>query len=423
MIELTSGDLEEVLTLVTGQQEETPGEILHVARREQPSLVATLLSAWEREGRDLGPALSHELRQQRARTDFYRGVQAGLGRAWPEAVPLKGLEVADRYPDALVRYMNDLDYWFPQRDRLWEAAGLLLANGWSMHTATFMLAGGDLQFLLSLRRLPEDPYALPYGIELSTTPLVGDRIGVPVRTALPALCADPVVKNLVALLFERFEQPYRARDLVDAAVLLTGAPRRLLASCALAVHELALWPEYAELAALLEESPFTVPRLPGDERALVRASRMWRRATAASGLRRPFGLAVTALQNGMMNGSAGVLGRRAWDAVSRRMSPRAALDAGLPLFALPVEGDDLRAEGLTLIERDGVLWAHTPVGGFVLVHGDEIDEELLAGAKVTGGMREEPQGEKAADGVREEPQGEKAAGGEHEEPRGKEDRG
>ncbi|MFC6086178.1 nucleotidyltransferase family protein [Sphaerisporangium aureirubrum] len=383
MAGLTSGELEEVLASVTGQEMETPGEILHVARRSQPSFVATLLSAWEGEGRDLGPGLSHELEQLRVRTAFYRDLRARLASEWRDPVSMKGLEIADRYPEPLMRYMNDLDYWVPEEDRLWGIARWLIEDGWAVHSATFMRQDGGLHLIVSMRRFPEDPYALSYGVELGTLALLGDRIGVPSRTRLPAACAEPLAKNLIMMLMERFEQPFRARDLVDAAVLLDGAPSAAVKACALAVHELALWPEYAELVALLEQTPLEVPRLPGDLRTLSVAAQARRRATAAGGLRQPFNFALTNLQNRMMNGTSGVLSRRAWGLAERRLDARAALRAGLLLFALPVETGRL-AERATLYERGGTLWADTPVGSFVLVHGDEIDESALEGAKATG---------------------------------------
>ncbi|WP_433071255.1 hypothetical protein [Nonomuraea sp. CA-218870] len=366
--EVGAEQLVATLELITGEEMETPGEVLHVARREQPSLVATLLSAWESEGRRLSPALAHELEQQRGRMAFYRGQWARLPA---RPVSLKGLEFADRYPGGLVRYMNDLDLWVPDRDRLWALTGWLLGEGWSMHTATFVRFGGDMEMIVSLRRLPDDPYGLPYGIELSTVAYLGDGIGAPHRADAPA---DPVVKNLLALLYERFEQRYRARDVVDAALLLGGAGGAALARCAEAVGRAELWPEYAELARLLRHSPFEAPELPGDRRAQVRQSRARRRVRMLRALRRPVRLAATTLQL-----------RRPGAAVLERLSPRAALGAGLILFALPVEGGE-RTDALTLREYGGALWAHTPVGRFILVHGTEVDEALLAGAEPVGAL-------------------------------------
>ncbi|GAA1265397.1 hypothetical protein GCM10009677_16770 [Sphaerisporangium rubeum] len=380
---LTSGELEDVLVAVTGQEVETPGEILHVTRREQPSFLATLLSAWERDGRDIGPGLTYELTQLRRRTEFYQEVRGRLAREWDDPVSLKGLEVADRYPAPLLRYMNDLDYWVPEQERLWGMARRLVDDGWAVHSATFLRYDGELHVIVSMRRFPEDPYALSYGVEIGTPALLGDRLGVPTRMRLPAPCADPVAKNLVAMLMERFEQPFRARDLVDASVLLGDAPPASVKSCALAVHELGLWPEYAELVELLGRTPLEVPRLPGDLRTLSVAARARRRATTAGALRRPLDFALKGLQNHMMTGGSGLLSRRAWGLAERRLDARAALKAGLLLFALPVD-TGRRAPRAELYDRGGTLWADTPVGSFVLVHGDEIDEDALDGAKATG---------------------------------------
>ncbi|GII62167.1 hypothetical protein Skr01_22520 [Sphaerisporangium krabiense] len=385
MIGLTSGELEEILATVTGQDMETPGEVLHVTRTEQPSFLATLLSAWERDGRELGPGLSHELSRFRGRMAFYRDLQERIAARFGDPVTFKGLEVAARYPEPLVRTMNDLDYWVPDEDRVWPIVTWLVEEGWALHSATFLKFEGRLQFLVSMRRQADDPYGLPYAVELSTMAMLADRVGVPARRALPPPCEEPIAKNLVALLLERFEQPFRARDLVDAAVQLDGAPRHVLNSCALAVHEIGLWPEYAELAGLLDAASLEVPRLPGDLRTLTRAGRARRRATAARGLRRPMSFALLELQNRMMAGRSGPIGRRAWRLTESRVSGRTALEAGLVLFALPVAGDH-HAERATLRERGGTLWADTPAGGFVLVHGEEIDEAALEGAQAVGGL-------------------------------------
>ncbi|MEU9884981.1 hypothetical protein [Sphaerisporangium sp. NPDC051011] len=391
MIGLTSGELEEILATVTGQDMETPGEVLYVARTDQPSFVATLLSAWERDGRELGPGLAHDLAQYRGRVAFYRDLHARIGATFGNPVTFKGLEVAAHYPEPLVRTMNDLDYWVPEQDRVWSMVSWLVEDGWGVHSATFLKFEGRLEFMVSMRRLPDDPYGLPYTVELSTLAMLGDRVGIPARRALPPPCEEPVAKNLVALLLERFEQPFRARDLVDAALQLTGAPKNVLNACALAVHEVGLWPEYAELASLLEAASLDVPPLPGDLRALTRIGRARRRVTAARGLRRPIDLALLELQNRMMAGRSGALGRRAWQLTERKVDSRTALEAGLVLFALPVAGDHY-AETATLRERGGTLWADTPVGGFVLVHGDEIDEAALEGAEATGGLDAEDSG-------------------------------
>ncbi|MEO3808448.1 hypothetical protein ABGB17_05540 [Sphaerisporangium sp. B11E5] len=383
MAGLTSGELEDVLAAVTPQEMETPGEILYVTRHQQPSFLATLLSAWDRDGRDIGPGLSYELEQLRRRSAFYQELRGRLAREWRDPVSMKGLEVADRYPEPLLRYMNDLDYWVPEQERLWGIAGWLIDDGWAVHSATFLRHEGELHVIVSMRRFPEDPYALSYGVEIGTPALLGDRVGVPTRVRLPAACAEPIAKNFVAMLMERFEQPFRARDLVDAAVLLGDAPSAAVKSCALAVHELGLWPEYAELVALLERTPLEVPRLPGDLRTLSLAAQARRRATAAGALRQPFSFALMSLQNRMMTGASGMLSRRAWGLAERRLDARAALKAGLLLFALPVD-TGRRAPRATLYERDGTLWADTPIGSFVLVHGEEIDEEALEGARATG---------------------------------------
>ena len=145
---------------------------------------------------------------------------ADLAVRAPGLIPIKGLEVAALYPDGFVRTMNDLDYLASAQSDVWAAVAALTSDGWSIDTATFSHFDDGLQVMVSMRRTPEDPYQLPYGVEIATSYALGDLGGVGPLADLPTQWRRPPIKNLLMLLYERFEQLYRARDLIDAALLV-----------------------------------------------------------------------------------------------------------------------------------------------------------------------------------------------------------
>lgn len=350
-MELDADSLVRALAVCCGEEPAGPEEAVWLCRKQQPSFLATLCSAWD----GLNDGLAFELASQRARNDFYRVLAASLDS--PEAIPLKGLEVGRLYPDGWVRYMNDLDYHVARPEALWEVAASLLEREWTLDSGTFTRVNNSLQVLLSFRLPHPDRYQLPYGVELTTYVSLGDLGAVP---PVLALTPDLVpVKNLVMLLFERFEQPFRARDLVDGALLIesvdVGAIERVL-------DRLDLWPEYAELASLLSRAELaSPPRIPGD---VVARSRRRRAVRAVKASLSPAGLARRTQQRMVARGLPAV-GRRAFE----RVGARWALDSGLLCFGLPVPGS---AERVRVGGRDDLTWIDTPVGRFLLTPGDEL---------------------------------------------------
>jgi len=335
-MELTSEQLLRALTVCCGEEPEDPAEAVVLVHRSQPSLAATLWSAWEAEGKALNPALSYELAVVRGRIEYYRALASRLRAHVPGLVPVKGLEVADRYPAGLARAMNDLDFVAPVEADLWRAVRLLLDEGWDLHTATFTYFAGALRVLVSLRRPNEDEYALPYGVEVATYVTLGDMGGVAPLVGLPEACRrSPVLKNAMMLLYERFEQPYRARDLVDATLLLGSLDANETAAWRRVVGSLGLWSEYAELVRLVEAAGFAeLPAAPPG--AWIRPVTRVRRAAHGLGLLR-YPVAGTAkhLQRRHVAGRSGVTGRRAWQLAQRRLPVGTAVREGLLAFGLP----------------------------------------------------------------------------------------
>jgi len=212
----------EVDGLATDRETAKLAEIVVLLRHAQPTFAPTVLSAWQAEGRELSPAMLLELDAARARVDHYRSVDASLASKVPGLTAVNGLEINDLYPGGLARHMNDLDYVASAESDLWQATDYLMLNGWELHTATFSYFGGSVQVMVSLRRPNEDLYQLPYGVELTTYYSPGNYGAIRPLVRLEPEWRVPAVKNILMLLYERYEQRFRARDLVDA-VLLHGA--------------------------------------------------------------------------------------------------------------------------------------------------------------------------------------------------------
>jgi hypothetical protein len=386
---LSSAALVRALGVVVGEELEAPYEVL-IALRQQPQLAATIYSAWREEGMALNPALAWELEVQTERNAFYRDLQRRLQRLHPSAVPMKGLEVADLYPPGLVRYMNDLDYLVDE-PTLWRIARMLMDEDWRLHTASFLRIDGDLHLVLSLWFPQRDPWALPHFVELTTFAAFGDLAGVAPRVALPATCGRPAVKNLVMLLYERLEQPYRARDLVDGTVEFQAADEATLATLWLVVDELALWPECLELLDLLAAAGLPGPSPPPRRMRRRLSTRAGRLSTRAARFRRPVDGALQHLQHHLIKDRLGRFERRIWSVAQHRVPVGRALDAGLVAFGLPLDdqvatgaGDrgvgrpGPPGDGIAVLRQEGdAVWALTPVGQFLLVPGEEVLEESV----------------------------------------------
>jgi hypothetical protein len=374
---LTADDALSALAACCGEEPEGPAEAVMLVRQSQPSFAATLFSAWQAEGADLDPGLKHDVDVAAARNDRYRAVAAELMRQVPALVPVKGLEVAQLYPPGVVRAMNDIDFIAPGEPELWRAIGFLLDAGWDMHTATFLRVRGTLHILASLRRPHESPYVLPYGVEVATYAALGDLARVPPLVALPAEWRSPAVKNTVMLLFERFEQPYRARDLVDASLLLGPATDDERAGIAAAVARLGLQPEYTELAGLVAGTSLpALPALPGPTGGPAR-TRLRRLARAGGLLRRPLLGTARHLQRRTIAGTSRWFEHRPWAGVQHRLAVRSALRGGLLAFGLPLDGTPPRGDSAVIHQRSDMCWADTPVGRFLLTIGDDVDEDAM----------------------------------------------
>jgi hypothetical protein len=381
---LTADDLVDVLIACSGGEidglaadRESAGlaEIVLLLRHAQPMFAATVLSAWQACGSELSPALLLELEMARTRVDYYRSVDASLTSKVPDLISVNGLEIADLYPSGLLRNMTDLDYVAEVESDLWQACEQLIRDGWELETATFCYFRGSPQIMVSLTRQHEDPYQLPYGVEVATYFAAGNYGAIRPLMHLRAQWRAPAVKNILMLLYERYEQPYRARDLVDAALLFGSLRDDELAALHDAVRTLSLGVEYCELIELTGRAGLgPLPAWPG-RRWATNTLRARRLAQGASYFLRPLAGSARQLQRRMMTGDLGHTEEIAWDAVQRRLAVPQAISGGLLAFGLPLDCPAPQVTSTVLSRRGKLAWADTPIARFLLTIGDFVSQD------------------------------------------------
>jgi hypothetical protein len=371
---LTSEDLVAVLTACSGEEVTGLGDAVMLVRQTQGSLTATLLSAWQAEGRELSPALRAELDVERARVDYYRTVGAALLSKVPGLTSVKGLEILDLYPVGWTRHLNDLDLIAERESDLWLACDLLMADGWEVDTATFSYFSGAVQVIASLRRPSDDPYDIPYGIELATFYSLGNFGAIKPLARMPEKWRAPAIKNIIMLLYERYEQPFRARDLIDVVLLHDALSDGELAALHEAVVSLTLGVEYSELISLVAK--VGLPPLPDwpARRLAAPAIRARRLTRGASFFLRPVAGTGRQMQRRMITGEIGRIESRAWDMIQDHLPVPAAMSSGLLAFGLPIEGPRPEVTSTELFRKGNLAWADTPIGRFLLTIGDFVTE-------------------------------------------------
>lgn len=376
-MDLTAANLVEALAVCSGKRSEDVAKIVEIARKTEPSFCATLYSAWQAEGMHLSPALREELAATTRRVEFYREVAARLRAELPSFTTIKGLEVAALYPPGLVRYMSDLDLITFSEPDLWWAVSLLMADGWSVDTATFAHLGGSLRMMVGMRMPAEDPFSPVYEIELANYYTLGNRGSIPPIVKMPSQWLNPPVKNMIMLLHERYEQPFRVKDVVDAALLhrsMREPDRRALHD---AVVSLGLVLAYSELIKLVNDAGLgPLPPLPGGSLTIARATAM-RLARGASFFARPLTGTARHLQRRLITGKPGRAENVVWELVERHLHPATALRAGLLGFGLAISGPNPDMTRAVLRQRGDYAWVDTPACRFLLTLGDFVSETAV----------------------------------------------
>jgi hypothetical protein len=352
--------------------------LLSASRTALHKLHVTVLSARESAGQRLQPEQQAELAAYRDRLKRYQAAWSIVSLAAPHAQVVKGWTIGDHYPPGLLRGAGDLDVICPPGE-LWQAALALIGQGWETEALTLFPSGpgsgrdvGEWCHVLMEVTRPRDCDYIedPYGVELRTAD-VATNIRVAARrlngTPLPAAAA-----NVLALAAERWERPFRTRDIYDLAILTGQLDRAGLDALNDALTTTMLWPQMRELSGLLHRSGLgQAPSQPGSLRAAWRA-RAARQRRAAALWAHPL-RAAALLATSTVDTDRGALADRLAHAVQRRIGSWRLLRLGLPLFAVPLPAvapdAGAAAEGLILERRGAHLIARTPIGSFLMVAG------------------------------------------------------
>jgi hypothetical protein len=235
---------------------DNPHTMLGVLRKHTPAFVPAWLSALDTTGVPLRPEHRAEVGTARDRIAIMRALTEALVAKFPQAQPVKGVAVVDRYPEGVVRTMNDVDVVVPDISALWTLAewlrdefGLTIVKALSAFGTD---DGGPVGLLLSLEAPPVHPLAQRVNVEISTHAWLGDAGVIRPRRTLPG-AEFGLPEQLLMIVAERMEGPFGLKDVLDGAVLHRGLTpsesERLVASAA----ELGVLPHLAELRRHIAE--------------------------------------------------------------------------------------------------------------------------------------------------------------------------
>lgn len=371
---------------------------LEIARAPEHKLATTVLSAEAAAGRPLRPAEQAELDANRHRISRYTETWSVVSDAAPDACVVKGSSIAAHYPDGLLRAAGDMDVICPA-SQVWPAARALIKAGWQVSTFTifptsasaYTVSPGqvrdarDLDILVELSQPSDTEIEEEYAVELRTVE-VATSILKPARRLPEPL--PGVAGSVLALVAERWERPFRTRDVYDLAVLCDHLDPAQTARLCTALTATGLWPEMLELSSLLDRSGLRpAPDLPNARRLARRASaaRLAGSAIRWSNPVRVLGyLSMTTADT-----DRGALADRLAAVVHERIGTWRLLRLGLPLFGVPIPpaltGGLATADAFRLVRISAHLVALTPAGPFLMTAGSCPESWL---AEAGSGLRE-----------------------------------
>lgn len=398
-VPLGSPDALRQLLISRGVPAETDDEsLLRIACAPDHKLAVTLLSARAVAGQSLRPHEQAELAANRHRIGRYREAWSVVSGAAPDACVVKGSLIAGHYPPGLLRAAGDMDVLCPA-NQLWPAARELVKAGWQVSAFSIYpgmasasrahppgagpIGNPDTpEIVIEFSQPSDTEIEEPYAVELRTVEVATSILRPATRLAEPL---PPVAGSVLALVAERWERPFRTRDVYDLAVLsdhLDPAERLRLST---ALTTTGLWPEMRELSGLLRRSGLRpVPNLPDSRTSAwrARAARLAGSAVRWSHPVRVLGyLSITTADT-----DRGALADRLSRVVHERIGAWRLLRLGLPLFAVPLPaapaGDSLATpdrpgpsaaattpDAVRLVRLGTHLVALTPVGQFLMTAG------------------------------------------------------
>ncbi|UCA51077.1 hypothetical protein LEL86_18075 [Streptomyces sp. WA6-1-16] len=372
-----------VLTLLKASPSAPRQELLRAARDSRHKLAATLLTLWRESGEELTAAETSELLLHQERIEYYRQLWSALLKLAPGAYVLKGMSIASLYPPRILRSAGDIDVICPAHATLWDCSRHLTSDGWEL--AAFTLGpsrpGDGVPFHLGaeFRKPAPGPSPDPYAVGLCTAEIMTD-IRAP-AWQLTRAAHSPSAADAVALVAERWERPFRSRDLMDLALLLRDLDDADIARLPEELARIGLWPQWREAMRALRNHGMEPARVLPSARAATGHARLHRTARSMMRWISPVRALALVAQSGT-EGGGGRLAEVASDLVHSRIGTRRLLRAGLPLFGIPLDAEPARRLHLDDVGRH--LVARTPLGSFLLVAG-RARQEWLDEARVRAG--------------------------------------
>jgi hypothetical protein len=200
-----------------------PWRVADMAARRK--ILATWLSSAVARGVALNPGAEEYLARMRRRVAELHAVGQKMARAH-QLTLLKGSRIAAFMPEGLLRQSGDVDLVAPDQDSLWRCAvDLRNRYGALLQSVNLMESDAGIHIGVALKWQAEEPFLdKPMGADITTCAFAGDFAGVPVRVTAPP---DDDLCGLFAVAEERFQRPYRIKDLLDLLVLAQAAEERL----------------------------------------------------------------------------------------------------------------------------------------------------------------------------------------------------
>lgn len=349
----------------------TDEELIEASRDERHKLVMTLLSAFEATGRPLTPEQREELGKYRDRIERYRAAWKEVHAVAPDAYRVKGEEIAQFYPEGVIRPSSDLDVVIRDPAQLWAAALRMVELGWDIGALTIVESrtGDGPDILVEAQRYGDESFfGVYYGVELRT-------VDIPTSVRQPAYqvpdpAGSPLAVNTIALLAERWEREFTSRDRLDLALLVSRYSEADQAALVIALTEVEMWPEWRELSSEIAKLGW----LPDLEvlRAAERKHYPTRAKRLAHGLRlwgHPL-RAMAFVAQSTVDEDRGKVADAFASFVGNYIGARRVYGLGVPVFGVPLpEPPDGRPDRLSLVRRGRHLVASSPVGEFLLVTG------------------------------------------------------
>lgn len=348
-------------------------QLLEASRDPKHKLGVTLLSAFAAAGRTLTADQETELGHHRERIERYRAAWKEVHAAAPGAYRVKGDEIAQYYPEGVLRPSSDLDVVIRDPAQLWAAAQRMVELGWEIGALTVVESRDteepDILLECQIHGDHEEIFGIYYGVELRT-------VDIPTSTRQPSFRVpdpqgSPLATNTIALLAERWERRFTSRDRLDLALMVSRYTEADQSAVAAALTATEMWPEWRELSGEIARLGW-LPDLPIVRAAEQQAARGTRAKRIGHGVKL-WGHPVRALAflaQITVDTDRGRLADSVASFIGNRVGARRVFDLGVPVYGVPLpDPPGPEPDRLSLVRRGRHLVATTPLGEFLLVTG------------------------------------------------------